>query len=171
MASALGRDGITTGDAAGVGLWQLWLQPTYEPHTFLFPLGFGTLGFGLPAALGAQVAHPDRRVICLCGDGGFLFTGQELATAVRHRLNVVTVIVNDNAYGAIRNLQKRLYDGRVIAADLANPDFVRYAEAFGAFGMRTEEIEHLPEALALAFSSGKPALIEVPGPISRPQGV
>jgi acetolactate synthase-1/2/3 large subunit len=171
MTAALGRNGITTGDAAGVGIWQLWHQPTYEPHTFLFPLGFGTLGFGLPAALGAQVVHPDRRVICLCGDGGFLFTGQELATAVQHSLNVVTVIVNDNAYGAIRHLQERLYQGRIIAADLVNPDFVRYAEAFGAFGLRTEKLEELPKALESAFSSGKPALIEVPGPISRPPGV
>ena len=171
LSAALGRKGITTGDAACVGIWQLWHQRMYEPRTFLFPLGFGTLGFGLPAALGAQVAHPDRRVICLCGDGGFLFTGQELATAVQHGLNVVTVIVNDHSYGAIRRLQKRYYGGRIIAADLVNPDFVRLAEAFGAFGTRIETMDELPGALDAAFASGKPALIEVPGPIERLPGV
>lgn len=171
LSAALGREGISTGDAACVGAWQLWHQPVYEPRTFFLPLGFGTLGFGLPAALGAQAGHPDRRVICLCGDGGFLFTGQELATAVQHGLNVVTVIVNDHAFGTIRQLQERHYGGRVIAADLVNPDFVRLAEAFGAFGARVETMDELPAALEAAFASGKPSLIEVPGPIEVPPGV
>jgi thiamine pyrophosphate-dependent acetolactate synthase large subunit-like protein len=171
MTMALGRKGISTGDAACVGIWQLWHQRVYEPHTFLFPLGFGTLGFGLPAALGAQVARPGRRVICLCGDGGFLFTGQELATAVQHGLNVVTIVVNDKAFGAIRRLQEELYEGRNIAADLVNPNFVQFAEAFGAFGVRIDEMDELPAALESAFASHKPALIEVPGPLDRPTGL
>ena len=169
MREALGRDGITTGDAAAVGIWQIRHMLVYEPGTFLFPLGFGTLGFGLPAALGAQAAFPERRVICLCGDGGFLFTAQELATAVQHRLNVVTVVVNDNAFGSIRSLQQRLYGGRVIACDLANPDFVGFAESFGAFGRRVNGVEELPAALFSAFASGKPGVIELPGPIAHPQ--
>ncbi len=168
LSAALGRDGITTGDAACVGGWQLWHQPVYEPRTFLFPLGFGTLGFGLPAALGAQAAHPDRRVICLCGDGGFLFTGQELACAVQHELNVVTVVVNDNTFGAIRRQQERNYGGRVFAADLVNPDFPLLAQAYGATGLHIETMDELPGALDAAFASGKPALIEVPGPLSDP---
>jgi acetolactate synthase-1/2/3 large subunit len=168
MAAALGRTGITTGDAAGVGIWQILHQPMFEPRTFLFPLGFGTLGFGLPAALGAQAAYPDRRVICLCGDGGFLFTAQELATAVQHGLNVVTIVVNDNAFGAIRRLQEKLYAGRIIAADLVNPDFVQYAQAFGVSGFRIARMDELPAALDSAFSSGRAALIEVPGPLERP---
>lgn len=171
MSAALGREGISTGDAACVGVWQLWHQAVYEPRTFFLPLGFGTLGFGLPAALGAQVACPEQRVICLCGDGGFLFTAQELATAVQHGLNVVTIIVNDHAFGAIRRLQERHYGGRVIAADLVNPDFVRLAEAFGAFGARIETMDELPGTLDAAFASGKPGLIEVPGPIEGPPGV
>lgn len=165
---ALGPTGIATGDAARIGLWQIRYQEVYTPRTFLFPLAFGTLGFGFPAALGAQVAHPDRRVVCLCGDGGFLFTAQELATAVQHRLNVVTVVVNDGAFGSIRRLQERLYDGRVIGADLANPDFVRFAQAFGATGIRVQSVDELPEALGQAFEADAPALIEVPGPIPMP---
>jgi thiamine pyrophosphate-dependent acetolactate synthase large subunit-like protein len=168
LSAVLGRTGITTGDAACVGSWQLWHQPVYESRTFLFPLGFGTLGFGLPAALGAQTAFPDRRVICLCGDGGFLFTGQELATAVQHDLNVVTVVVNDHAFGAIRRAQEQHYGGRVFAAELVNPDFVRLAEAFGAFGLRIGSIDQLPTALDAAFASGRPALIELPGPVEGP---
>ena len=165
---ALRRDGITTGDAACVGSWQLLHQPVYEPRTFLFPLGFGTLGFGLPAALGAQAAFPDRRVICLCGDGGFLFTGQELACAVQHELNVVTIVVNDHTFGAIRRQQERNYGGRVFAADLVNPDFPRLAQAYGATGLRVETAGQLPAALDTAFASGRPALIEVPGPLADP---
>ena len=168
LSAVLGRDGISTGDAAGVGGWQLWHQPVYEPRTFLFPLGFGTLGFGLPAALGAKAAHPERRVICLCGDGGFLFNGQELACAVQHELNVVTIVVNDHTFGAIRRQQERNYGGRVFAADLVNPDFPRLAEAYGAAGQRIETMDELPGALDAAFASGKPALIEVPGPIADP---
>jgi acetolactate synthase-1/2/3 large subunit len=168
LSAALGRDGITTGDAACVGAWQLLYQPVYEPRTFLFPLGFGTLGFGLPAALGAQAAFPDRRVICLCGDGGFLFTSQELACAVQHQLNVVTIVVNDHTFGAIRRQQERNYGGRVFAADLVNPDFPRLAQAYGATGIRVEAVDELPGALDAAFAAGKPALIEVPGPLDDP---
>ncbi len=109
-------------------------------------------------------------MICLCGDGGFLFTGQELATAVQHGLNVVTIVVNDKAFGAIRRLQEELYEGRTMAADLINPNFVQFAEAFGAFGVRIDEMDELPAALESAFASHKPALIEVPGPLDRPTG-
>ena len=168
LSDALGRDGIAVGDAAQAGIWQLELEPTYTPRSFLLPLGFGTLGFGVPAALGAQAAWPDRRVICLCGDGGFLFTSQELATAVQHRLNAVIVVVNDNAFGAVRNTQQQRYGGRVIASDLVNPDLARYAEAFNAFGARIETLAELPSALDAAFASSKPGVIEVPGPIAPP---
>jgi acetolactate synthase-1/2/3 large subunit len=151
-----------------VGSWQLLHQPVYEPRTFLFPLGFGTLGFGLPAALGAQAAFPERRVICLCGDGGFLFTGQELACAVQHNLNVVTVVVNDHTFGAIRRQQERNYGGRIFAADLVSPDFPCLAGAYGATGLRIETMDELPEALDAAYASGRPALVEVPGPLADP---
>jgi acetolactate synthase-1/2/3 large subunit len=168
MGDALGREGISTGDAAGVGAWQLLHLPVYGPRTLLFPLGFGTLGFGLPAALGAQVAYPRRRVICLCGDGGFQFTLQELATAVQHELPVVTIVVNDCCYRAIRRGQEQRYDGRIIAADLKNPDFPRLAEAYGATGLRVAAVDELSTALVAAFEAGKPAVIEVPGPVQEP---
>lgn len=169
ISQVLGRDGISVGDAASIGVWQLLHVPAYQPGTFALPLGFGTLGFGLPAALGAQSARPDRRVVCLCGDGGFLFHAQELATAVMHKLNVVTVVVNDHAFGSIRRLQERLYDDRVIAAELHNPDLVRFAESFGAVGLRVAHVDEAADALEAAFNSGKPAVIEVPGPIAAPR--
>jgi acetolactate synthase-1/2/3 large subunit len=118
--------------------------------------------------LGAQAAYPHRRVICLCGDGGFLFTGQELACAVQHELQVVTIVVNDHSFGAIRRQQESNYGGRIIAADLVNPDFPRLAQAYGAIGSRIEAMNELPDALDAAFASGKPAVIEVPGPLSDP---
>ena len=169
MQRELGRDGLSVGDAAGVGIWQLDHLRVYESRTFQLPLGFGTLGFGVPAALGAQAAQPSRRVICLCGDGGFLFHGQELATAIQHDLNIVVLVVNDHAFGSIRRLQERHYQGHTIATDLVNPDFVRFAEAFGAFGLRIRHTRDLPDALATAFASGKAAVIEIPGPIAPPQ--
>lgn len=164
----LGSDGVLVGDAARVGIWQLRFDRTNEPRTSPLPLGFGTLGFGLPAAIGAKAARPDARVACLCGDGGLLFSIGELATAVQHQLNVVTVVVNDNAFGSIRHLQQSYYGGRVIGADLINPDFVALANAFGAFGTRVQTPRQLPAALAEAAEAARPALIEVPGPIAPP---
>src|SRR5207302_9649039 len=104
----------------------------------------------------------DRPVVVIAGDGGFMFNVQELATAVQHGLPVVSVVFDDGAYGNVRRMQRQRYDGRTIASDLRNPDFVRLAESFGALGLRAEGPDELRAALRRAVAAGRPALIAVP---------
>jgi acetolactate synthase-1/2/3 large subunit len=167
LQAALARDAIVVNDAALVNAWTGQHLPTYTPRSFLFPNGFAALGFGLPAALGAKVACPERQVVVVCGDGGFLFTGQELATAVQYGLNVVVLVFNDNSYGSIARLQQKRF-GATFAADLVNPDFVRLAEAFGAWAARASTPEGVGAALVAALAAKRPALIEVPGRLEPP---
>ena len=110
--------------------------PAYLPRTVIYPGFQDSLGYGFATALGVKVAHPDKKVICITGDGGFMFTMPELATAVHHGINLVTVIFNDSGFGNVRRTQKMKFDGHVLASDLTNPDFVSLAESFGAVGMR-----------------------------------
>lgn len=149
----------------GAGNFAAWLHRFYRHRacrTQLAPTS-GAMGYGFPAAIGAKSVHPDREVICISGDGDFMMLAQELATAVQHGLNIVTVIVDNGTYGTIRMHQERHYPGRVIATDLKNPDFVKYAEAFGAFGVRCEQTEDFPDALKSAREAAKarPALIHL----------
>ena len=116
----------------------------------------------LPTALGAKVANPDKQVISVTGDGGFLFGASELATAVQHRIATVTLIFNNNAYGNVKREQVEKYGGRVIATDLHNPDFVKLAEAYGAQGLRVETPEALGPAIRRGFDHDGPTLIEIP---------
>src|SRR5690606_18730482 len=119
----------------------------------------GAMGYGYPAAVAAKSVHPDREVICVAGDGDYLMTGQELATAVQYGINTVTIIVDNGTYGTIRMHQEGHFPGRVIATDLKNPDFVKYAEAFGAFAVRCETTADFPAALDAVrkAASGKDA--------------
>ena len=167
LQGALARDAIVVNDAALVNGWTAHCLSTCTPRSFLFPSGFAALGFGLPAALGAKVAFPERQVVVVCGDGGFLFTGQELATAVQYGLNVVVLVFNDNGYGSIARLQREGF-GETFAADLVNPDFVRLAEAFGAWAARASTPEGVEAALVAALHSNQPALIEVPVRLEPP---
>jgi acetolactate synthase-1/2/3 large subunit len=109
-----------------------------------------------------KVANPDKQVVSLNGDGGFMFGVQELATAVQHNINLVTIVFNDNAYGNVRRMQRQLYDNRIIASDLRNPDFVKLAESFGALGLRAHTADDLRRALEQGFAANAPTLIEVP---------
>jgi acetolactate synthase-1/2/3 large subunit len=138
--------------------------PAYAPRTFLHPSCFISLGFGLPAALGAKAAYPERQVIAIAGDGGFMMTAQELACSVQEQLNVVTILINDNCLSAMKGIQNRSYGGRHTAVDLVNPDFVRFAESFGALGLRVDELDQFEPALREALSAGRPAVIEVRAP-------
>lgn len=152
----------------GAGNFAAWLHRFYRHRacrTQLAPTS-GAMGYGYPAAVAAKSVHPDREVICVAGDGDYLMTGQELATAVQHGVNTVTILVDNSTYGTIRMHQEGHYPGRVIATDLKNPDFVKYAEAFGAFGVRCESTEGFPEALAAARAAasgpdGKPAILHL----------
>jgi acetolactate synthase I/II/III large subunit len=158
---ALPDDAIVIDGMTQVGYWCRIGFPVYEPRTFITAGYQGTLGFELPTGLGAQVARPDRRVVVIAGDGGFMFNVQELATAVQHDIPVITVVFNDNGYGNVRRMQRQRF-GRLIASDLHNPDFVKLAESFGLKGLRAYEPEGLASALAEALDHAGPSLIEVP---------
>ncbi len=138
--------------------------PVDAPRRIITPGYQGTLGFGYATALGAKVARPDAPVVALCGDGGFLFTGNELATAVQFAIPAVGVVFCDGAYGNVRRMQANLHGGRLVASNLTNPDFVAYAQSFGAEARRAEGPEALGEALAWAIERPGPTLIEVPMP-------
>ncbi|WP_421730649.1 thiamine pyrophosphate-binding protein [Brevundimonas sp.] len=145
----------------GAGNFAAWLHRFYRHRacrTQLAPTS-GAMGYGYPAAVAAKSVHPDREVICVAGDGDYLMTGQELATAVQYGINTVTIIVDNGTYGTIRMHQEGHFPGRVIATDLKNPDFVKYAEAFGAFAVRCETTADFPAALDAVrkAASGKDA--------------
>ena len=151
----------------GAGNFAAWLHRFYRHtacRTQLAPTS-GAMGYGYPAAVAAKSLHPDSEVICIAGDGEYLMTGQELATAVQFGINTVTVIVDNSTYGTIRMHQEGHYPGRVIATDLKNPDFVAYAKAFRAFGIRCERTEDFPAALQAARDAagpgGKPAIVHL----------
>ncbi|MGV9007418.1 MAG: thiamine pyrophosphate-binding protein [Brevundimonas sp.] len=162
LRSVLPDDAILTNGAGNFAAWLHRFHRHRARRTQLAPTS-GAMGYGYPAAVAAKSACPDRDVICIAGDGDYLMTGQELATAVQYGINVVTVIVDNGTYGTIRMHQEGHYPGadRTIATDLKNPDFVKYAEAFGAFGIRCETTEAFPAALAAARNAGRPAIVHL----------
>lgn len=154
-------DGFFVDEVTQVGYVSWYGFPAYAPRRFITSSYQGNLGYGYATALGVQAAHPDSKVISIGGDGGFMYQSQELATAVRYGLNVVNIVFTNDAYGNVRRDQQELFGGRVIASDLCNPDFVRYAESFGVAAFRADGPEELRQALRRAFSCGAPALIEM----------
>ncbi len=163
---ALPRKAIIAADPHLFGYWSRYHLPIYEPRTWLHAHGFGTLGYAYPTALGAKIGAPDRPVVALTGDGGFLFTAQEMATAVQQGLSVPVVIFNDNAFGAIKEDFLKSYD-QAYEVDLVNPDFVAFAESFGAQGFRATP-ETLGETLERALQVESPTLIDVQVKLVRP---
>lgn len=157
----LPRDGIFVDELSQVGFASIFAFPVYQPRTLISAGAQGTLGFGLPTALGAKVAFPDRPVVAVSGDGGFLFAAQELATAVQYRINVVAIVFNNQSYGNVLRDQQHLYAGRLIGAELVNPDFVKFAQSFGVDAQRVSTPAALRPALERALALGAPALIEV----------
>src|SRR5205085_1251201 len=142
----LPEDGIFVDEVTQIGFASRLLFPVYRPRTFLSPGYQDNLGWGFATALGAQHARSDVPVVSICGDGGFLFTANELATAVHHRIPLTAVVFNDGAFGNVRRIQQQDYGNRVIASDLANPDFVRYAQSFGATAERARNPKELRAA-------------------------
>ena len=167
LRKALPRDTIIVSDLTVAAYWCRRLLYIYEPRTNIYPWGFCTLGFGLPAAIGAKVARPDRPVVVLCGDGGFLFNCQELAVAAQFDVPIVALVFNDSAYGVLKPQQMARY-GQAHAVDLVNPDFVALAGAFGVDGCRVTSIEQLGPAVAKAIEADRSALIELPGTLPWP---
>jgi acetolactate synthase I/II/III large subunit len=155
-------DGIYVDEVTQVGFAARLAFPVYKPRTFLSPGYQDNLGWGYATALGAQHAKADVPVLSINGDGGFLYTGNELATSMRHRIPMVAVIFVDGAFGNVRRIQQEEFGNRLIACDLANPDFVKYAESFGAVGLRARGPNELRTALRESFSRREPTLIEVP---------
>lgn len=164
LRSALGRDAIVTNDMTMVCYQARRLFPVYVPRSFFTPNYYGTLGFSLPAAIGAKLARPERQVVALCGDGGFMFTAQELSTARQQRLGLPIVLFNDDSFTAIRRSQDRDFEGRHIAVDVENPNFALFAQSFGIREARATSCVALSEALEEALAADLPTLIEVPLP-------
>jgi acetolactate synthase I/II/III large subunit len=157
----LPEDGILCDEMTQVGYVSWFGFPFNAPRTLITSGFSGTLGAGFPTALGVKVAMPDRPVVALTGDGGFLFGGAELATAVQHGINLVTVLFNNSSYGNVLRDQRRLFDGRESGSSLRNPDFQTYARAFGVPSWRVTDAGALRDALSQALKANAPALIEV----------
>ena len=161
----LPEDGIFVDEVTQLGFAARLLLPVYKPRTFLSPGYQDNLGWGYATALGAQHARRDVPVLSIAGDGGFLFTSNEIATAVHHRIPLSIVVFNDGAFGNVRRTQEEQFGNRVIASDLTNPDFVRYARSFGAEAERARSPQELRAALKRAFKRRDgPTPIEVPVP-------
>ncbi|MGG5808209.1 thiamine pyrophosphate-dependent enzyme [Falsiroseomonas sp. CW058] len=160
LEEALPADTIFTTDAGNFATWPTRFMHVAEGQDFLGPTN-GAMGYGVPAAIGAAITHPDRTVVCFVGDGGALMTGQELATAFHHGAAPIILVFNNGMYGTIRMYQERTYPGRVSGTALTNPDFARFIESFGGHGEVVERTEEMLPAFQRAKASGKPAIIEV----------
>jgi acetolactate synthase-1/2/3 large subunit len=158
--AALPRDAIVTNGAGNYAAWLHRFIRHRERGTQLAPTS-GAMGYGYPAAVAAKLACPDREVVAFLGDGEYLMTGQEIATAVQYGANVVAVIADNGSYGTIRMHQERDYPGRIVATDLKNPDFAAYARSFGAWGVTVERTEDFPAAFEAGRQAGMPALIHL----------
>lgn len=162
LRAVLPENGIVVADYTQIGYVATAAFPVFSPRSLITPGYQGTLGFGFATALGAKVGCPDRAVLSINGDGGFLFTANELASAVQHRIGVVSVVFSDAMFGNVRRMQEINYGGRVIGTDLINPDFVKFAESFGAIGVRATDPQSLGLAVRQALDVDLPTVIEVP---------
>lgn len=165
--AAMPDDGILVDEMTQVG-YVSWIgYPVYQPRGLVTSGFSGTLGYGFPTALGVKVANPDRAVVSLTGDGGFLFGGTDLATATKFGINLVTVLFNNEAYGNVLRDQKRLFDGRDSGSVLSNPDFQTFAKSFGVAAWKVADAAGLHVALKEALALNAPALIEVTSDIAK----
>jgi acetolactate synthase-1/2/3 large subunit len=164
LREVLPPNAIVTDELSQVGFASWYGFPIYEPRTFISSGYQGTLGSGFPTALGVKVARPDRPVVAITGDGGFMFGVQELATAVQFNIGVVVLVFNNNSYGNVRRDQRERFEGRVVASDLVNPDFVKLAESFGVGAARVTSPDGFRPALEKALAAGGPYLIDIEVP-------
>ena len=153
-------DAILANGAGNFAVWPHRFWPYTHYRSQLAPTS-GAMGYGVPAAIAAKILHPERTVVCFAGDGDFLMSGQELATAVRERADVLFLVVDNGMFGTIRMHQEREYPGRVVGTGLTNPDFAAFASAFGLHAARVERTEEFAPALERALGAGGPALLHL----------
>jgi len=156
----LPADAIVTNGAGNFAIWPNRYHRYRTYRSMLAPVS-GSMGYGIPAAVAAKIQFPGRLVVAFAGDGDILMTGQELATAVKENAPILIVLLNNNMYGTIRMHQERAYPGRVTATTLVNPDFIRFAESFGAFAERITKTDQFSGAFERAVASQKVALLEI----------
>jgi acetolactate synthase-1/2/3 large subunit len=161
LRAALDPLDIVVSDVGAHKVWVARLFQAYEPNTVIISNGFAAMGIALPGAIAAKLVHPDRRVVALCGDGGFLMNSQELETAKRIGANITVVIWRDDGYGLIDWKQRNEF-GRPFAVEFGNPDFVAYARSFGIAGYRVESAETLAETLRQALDHNGPSVVDIP---------
>jgi acetolactate synthase I/II/III large subunit len=158
---ALDASDIVVSDVGAHKIWVARLYQTYEPNTVIISNGFAAMGIAIPGAIAAKLVHPDRKVVALCGDGGFLMNSQELETACRIGANICVVVWRDDSYGLIDWKQRNEF-GRPFGVEFGNPDFVAYAESFGIAGFRPSTAAELYPTLARALEVDGPSVVEVP---------
>lgn len=161
LRDAAPRNAIIVCDRCALSYWACLHLDMYETRSFLYHLGYAALGFGLPAAIGAKIARPDRPVILVVGDGGFQFTMPELATAVQFHVPIIILLTNDKGYASIRTFQDRVLGGRRYASDLQNPDFVQLAKSYGIDGSRIDTLDSMESVLKERIRSDTLSLIEL----------
>ena len=161
LRAALGPEDIVVSDVGAHKVWVARLYQTYEPSTVIISNGFAAMGISVPGAIAAKLVHPDRKVVALCGDGGFLMNSQELETATRIGANITVVVWRDDGYGLIDWKQRNEF-GRPFAVEFGNPDFVDYARSFGIAGFRPDSASDLLPTLRQALDVDGPALVEIP---------
>jgi acetolactate synthase-1/2/3 large subunit len=155
------EDDIVISDVGAHKLWVARVYPCYKPNTCIISNGFATMGIGVPGAIGAKLLYPDKKVVTVTGDGGFLMNAQELETAVREEIPFVSLIFHDKSYSLIE-IKQQIHFGRKSHVNFGNPDFVKFAESFGAIGYRIQAADELKPVLEEAFSKDKPVVIDCP---------
>ena len=166
---ALPDDAYVLSEMTQVGYWSNMAFPVYEPRTYITPGYQGTLGWGFPTALGVKVAHPDKPVVSINGDGGFGFCLNELSTMAKHNIGAIIIVFTDDAFGNVQRIQREQFNGRTIASDLLNPDFMQLAEAFGVTGRTATTPDELRAAITDSIAADEPTLIAVPiGKVPNP---
>lgn len=157
----MGKDDIVISDVGAHKMWIARHYQCYEPNTCIISNGFATMGISVPGAIGARLVYPDKKILAICGDGGFMMNCQEFETALRAKTPFVTLIFNDSSYGLIKWKQMDQYHKNCYV-DFTNPDFVKFAESMGAIGYRIEKAEDLVPTLEKAFQQKVPVIIDCP---------
>ncbi len=159
--SVLGEEDIVISDVGAHKMWIARMYPAYKPNTCIISNGFASMGIALPGAIAAKIVYPNKKVVAICGDGGFLMNSQELETAIRLKTPFVSLIINDNGYGLI-SWKQMMHFKRKAYVDFQNPDFVTYAKSFGAAGYRVNKADELVPILKDALEQNVPAVIDCP---------